>query len=960
MDWALAALSKYGVDQITYIGGYQIQKVIERYPTLKCRYHPRWQEEGELGALLTFEPVWDESCLVIRSSTLILPEALARLDHAGESVTVGYYSSDAGEGPLGILSIQGSQLRTAYSIAQDVVSNRPISNVDQWVEALIEKGVQVRKIDLDGLAAPTTDRPALSRTLFNSKARTLAHIRPLVQRAEVLDQVRFTFEEWVNGPEGILTSVVSRFKGSPVVVRSSAHAEDGSNESLAGHFLSVLDVPADDGNRLREAVEEVILSYRSDGRDARLGDEVFVQPQIRDLAASGVLLTRDAETGAPYFVLNIDRESGLSNTVTSGSETAFDTVYVSRRAVVSDLSPDVGTCVAVARELEELMHLDALDIEWGMDRSDRMYLFQVRPIPARASKFQLADEDLEEELECVREFLKGHMRPHPHLYGSTTLYSTMSDWNPAEMIGTTPRPLALSLYQRLIGERSWSEARAQIGYRDARPEPLIVALGGRPYVDVRASLNSLLPEGLDSEIAERWVEHGLGLLREDPRLHDKLEFEVALPCLDFDVEEQRRRLTRAGLGHGEIETLQGKLLALTDRVLCGETAPIDAQMALIAQLEPRRSRTLAMEEASPTILARQIHYLVEDCEPFGLVPFSVLARYAFIAIALLRSLRAVGIFNEEEYEEILRSIPTVASDLSGDLAAHASGEITTEVFLDCYGHLRPSSYDITSPNYAASPDLYLKRNGDVFRPPGSTDRQRAARLFEAQAGEIDRLMSTLGFTARSGQLKDFVLRAIPARERAKFEFMKNVNATLERIATLAEQLGFDRQDISLLPVDRILSGATDSATGAARTRLRREIGFNRKRWNLTCALRLPHLVRARDDVDAFQLEVWTPNFVSSRRVVAPPLELEGPAPEGGLAGRIVMMRAADPGYDWVFGHDIAGLVTQYGGVASHMAIRAAEFGLPAAIGCGELIFERLRGARLLELDCVNRKVSPLQ
>ena len=95
-------------------------------------------------------------------------------------------------------------------------------------------------------------------------------------------------------------------------------------------------------------------------------------------------------------------------------------------------------------------------------------------------------------------------------------------------------------------------------------------------------------------------------------------------------------------------------------------------------------------------------------------------------------------------------------------------------------------------------------------------------------------------------------------------------------------------------------------------------------------------------------------------MIAPPVLLEDRSAGVELRGQIVLIRAADPGYDWIFGHEIAGLITQYGGVASHMAIRAAEFGLPAAIGCGELMFGRLRAARLIELDCVNRKVRAVE
>ena len=73
-----------------------------------------------------------------------------------------------------------------------------------------------------------------------------------------------------------------------------------------------------------------------------------------------------------------------------------------------------------------------------------------------------------------------------------------------------------------------------------------------------------------------------------------------------------------------------------------------------------------------------------------------------------------------------------------------------------------------------------------------------------------------------------------------------------------------------------------------------------------------------------------------------------------LSGKIVIISQADPGYDWLFGYNISGLITQYGGANSHMAIRSAELGLPAAIGVGEKIYEDLRSAKIIELDCLNQ------
>ena len=41
----------------------------------------------------------------------------------------------------------------------------------------------------------------------------------------------------------------------------------------------------------------------------------------------------------------------------------------------------------------------------------------------------------------------------------------MPDWNPAEIIGEYPRPLAYSVYKKLITDNTWSIARELMGYR---------------------------------------------------------------------------------------------------------------------------------------------------------------------------------------------------------------------------------------------------------------------------------------------------------------------------------------------------------------------------------------------------------------------------------------------------------------------------------------------------------------
>ena len=78
--------------------------------------------------------------------------------------------------------------------------------------------------------------------------------------------------------------------------------------------------------------------------------------------------------------------------------------------------------------------------------------------------------------------------------------------------------------------------------------------------------------------------------------------------------------------------------------------------------------------------------------------------------------------------------------------------------------------------------------------------------------------------------------------------------------------------------------------------------------------------------------------------------------EQDVENRITFIRSADPGYDFLFTKNISGLVTQYGGANSHMAIRCAELGIPAVIGAGEKNFNAWVKAQVLELDCSNKLV----
>ena len=69
---------------------------------------------------------------------------------------------------------------------------------------------------------------------------------------------------------------------------------------------------------------------------------------------------------------------------------------------------------------------------------------------------------------------------HYSLFGNTTFFGVMPDWNPAEIIGIKPRPLALSMYQELVTNHIWSENRKIYGYKDLSQFHLMTTFYGTP------------------------------------------------------------------------------------------------------------------------------------------------------------------------------------------------------------------------------------------------------------------------------------------------------------------------------------------------------------------------------------------------------------------------------------------------------------------------------------------------
>jgi len=766
---------------------------------------------------------------------------------------------------------------------------------------------------------------------FSTKAGTLDALKGRLTQGRLCAQTVVAGSDWARDRRDVVARVLSLFPDRPLAVRSSSPAEDTAASSNAGAFLSLTGVPAEP-DALDDAVARVVSAYGST-EDA---NEVLIQPMVGDIALSGVVMTRDLDTGSPYYVINYDDFSGRSDTVTGGAESK--TVYVHRASPAALHSARMQKIIAVAQELEAITGSDLLDIEFCVTADVELYVLQVRPITTHRRWPGVPDETVGAAIQRIRNDVSAQMAPAAGLAGRLTVFGEMPDWNPAEMIGNAPRRLAYSLYRYLITDAVWAEARARMGYRRV-DGPLMTTFAGRPYIDVRASLNSFLPAALDPGVAERLVDHQLGVLAENVDLHDKIEFAVAVTCRDLGFAERAAMLLDAGLTPGEIGAFGDALHVVTARALDHGR---DGLAALLRTTDAVLHHDFARACPEPLARARRLFDAVIE---HGTLPFSILARHAFIGVSFLRSLVDRGILSTAAADAFMRSVHTVAADVVLDMAAVGEGSMDRRAFLARHGHLRPGTYDIQSPRYDQAPDLYLGHGR-----PRPTVKSTPFVPEPALAAAISGALAAAGYKIGATDLLVYIAAAIAAREEAKYAFSRGISDGLEALAEWGAARGLGRDELANIDVETIFRHADD--LGA----LRAAADEGREAHRLTRSLRLPHLIVEADDLAVVRPLRGRATFITNESVSGPLARLQaGPALD--LEGRIVLIESADPGYDWLFSHNIAGLITQYGGTNSHMAIRCAEFGLPAAIGCGEKMFEALLEARVVRLDCASRTIE---
>lgn len=998
LDWIIRALKYSDINNISFVAGYQADKIMNEYPHLRYYINKQWKTTNVSYSLYKAINELDGDVVICYSDVVFHPTLIEELTNQPGDIVIATKDLDneAYQGRMGrliqkidkvcvkqgnvekigknleLLSCASSEFvglikltKNGANLLKNILlklaesPKTPIQEAKEFkqsfltdvLQEMIDSGIIVNYIKTDNKWMELDGQSSLSSFVFGTKAETLERLQPELKTACVLDQIRIEVREWEREHEYYLDLIQQTFTNQKIIIRSSTFAEDSKENSFAGAFESVLNVSTQDKESIRNGIKEVINSYK-ERLDGDIGlNQVLIQPQLENVKISGVVMTRDLTSGAPYYIVNYDDRSSLTDTITSGT-TNLQSLICLRSSINHVENKQIKELLVSVMEVEKIVESSKLDIEFAIDHAGDIYIFQVRPITTLNS-INLMDDKLEKSLQQeAKRFQKLHRRQSLNLYGRESLFANMPDWNPAEIVGVRPKPLAFSLYKYLITDSIWAESRKEIGYHSPSPEPLMVEFAGQPYIDTRVSFNSLIPASLDKDVAKKLMNFYTDEFKRDLQVHDKVEFELLFTSYDFDMDERLKVLSKNGFTNGEIDEIRNSLINLTNNIIKGEVGSISTQDQRLIKLKKKREFLLSENSSHNDIYI--VKSLLDDCKKYGTLPFSILARYAFIAVSFLKSFVHKGILSEDEYDSYLKSIETVATHTIDDLDLVTTGELTIEKFLDMYGHLRPGTYDITSPRYDEAFEQYFDLKANHQREVKSSENSKII-FSQKQIDKINQLLTESELTFTAMELFEFMEKSIVGRESAKFEFSKNLSLALQLLTQIGESKGIPKESLQFATIEDLNCIEYKNNTSLLQT-----IKEGIKHFEITENVKLPSVITSEEDFFTFIHHENRPNFITQKSVVGEVLYLNSITEEGiDLSGKIIAIENADPGYDWIFSYDILGLITKFGGANSHMAIRSAEFNLPAAIGCGDVIFDNVAQANRIKLMCGEQRIETL-
>ena len=763
--------------------------------------------------------------------------------------------------------------------------------------------------------------------LFNTKGKTLLKLK--LNKFNVPKLIIIKQKNFLKNSNKIIEQITNEFKDY-VAIRSSALNEDSNKESLAGKYVSFLNIDPNNKNLLKDKINKVI-NNNSDNKN----NEIIVQDMVKDTVMSGVCTTVDLHNYLPIININYDI-TNKTDTITSGTNNSY-TLTIFDERIKKTKNKRIDNLLNEIKKLKKFFHSDLLDIEFAINENNKVFILQVRKIILPKHKKIFSKKIYSKLLFGLEKKIIKLQERNYDLYGHTNCFGVMPDWNPAEIVGFKPRPLALSIYKELITDHIWSKNRYQYGFKNLESHHLMTTFYGTPYIDIRVDFNSWIPLELDHKISEKLINFYLNKMKKNRDLHDKVEFEILFTCFTTNTFSRLKKELKNKFSKNEIGKIKSSLIKINNIAYKASFLDIDK----IRKLKERQFKIIN----SGIYSLNKIYFLIEDCKRFGTLPFAGLARCGFIAVDILNSLVETQIISLNEKNKYLSSISNIASSVTDDFI-----KLNKKDFCKVYGHLRPNTYDITSLNYSEGYDKYFNIKDKIIH------KKINFNFSKDQISKINTFLKVNKLNINVTELDQFIRKSIYNREYAKFIFTKSIDLIFQNLIKFGKKYKISRDDLSYIDINSILNFHCSLDVVNIVKTIKEEIKRNKNIYKLNSTIHLPETIIDANDLYLFHKNVKNGNYVTQKKINSKFVHYKNISDLKKLDNKIVIIENADPGYDFIFSKKIKGLITKYGGQNSHMSIRSAELSLPACIGVGEEKFNEILKKKNLTLDCLNKKI----
>ena len=803
------------------------------------------------------------------------------------------------------------------------------------------KGLNLGKLTRAGFRVPqgfcvTTD--AYRFSVPNLSAQHANSIKDITLAPELVSEIRTASE---------------KLQTATVAVRSSATAEDLAEASFAGQQDTFLNVTPDE---LLDALKacwaslwsERAIAYRQtqDIADEGLAMAVVIQ-EMCEAEVSGVLFTVDP------FNKNlsvIESNWGLGESVVSGAITP-DNFHVSREtgevleksvATKREMVTAAGVSEVLAAQqdvpsltdaqLKELAQLglrvenhygQPMDIEWAL-ADGQFALLQARYITTPSSSTAPSEpthpppEVDEESVENLRQGEIHLLKIYTDAHGTVWCHHNLAEVLPA------PLPMTWSIIKKFMsGTGGLGKAYRSLGFYPSKrvdSEGILDLICGRIYVNLNREAE-LHFDGFP-------FAHDFNALKQNPQqamyaqatpniTHSTASFWIKLPLhiVRMSRAEMRLRQCRSDF----------------DRVLTAQVFPA-------FQSEVEAEQDISYSDLSDAeLIAKFKAWCIKTLDDFA--PKALTATL-LAGFSLQRLEAALQKCVDETAAKNLAS--RLISELSGNLTVEtneklqqvATGDLALTDFLKDYGHRGVDEFELAQSRWRED-TAYIEQIVESFRQEDTgialskddRTKQQMEQRVSAEAELTELVKNKGGLRKQIESELDFTRRYMPFRETAKFYLMLGYEQIRRALLELDRRYQLDGGIFYLVPdeLQQLINGKALGDVIATR-KMEREHMLQIEVPDVIFSDSLeqigaPMLTNAAETYKGVGVSAGA--ATGKARVLLTPTDVR-PSDRD----YILVCPSTDPAWTPLFLH-AAGLVMERGGILSHGAVVAREYGVPA-------------------------------